>query len=630
MSSKKRMIKKDFQGKIKLLSNGHGVVEVIDYLNEKINIEKHNLNGAFHNDIVIVRLIEDSNNFEMKGSVFKIIERDKNIFIGLVFKDKNKLTVIISPNQSKEIVLRNYTGKLSELDVIKIEIMDWNKRNYPAFAKLLKVVALNGQKNSDYLFIINKYGIKRKIVQNKDTPYLQSIIETSKKKRLNIESLLTLTIDPSSAKDFDDALSIEKISTGYRVYVHIADVSEFVEEGSKIDNEAMIRGNSYYFYEGVSHMLPEYLSENFCSLKENQSRLAVTVIIDLGSKGEITNSKVHETVIKVDKCFSYEEIDEILIKNNESHFLKSLKLFEEVSIILNNNRIVNGGFEIYSSDIHYDLDKKGELENIKEKESFKSHKIVEECMLLANRIVAQKYGEKLKVFRNHNEPSLFGEQYIKDLIYSLVPEYKNMDLPLGASIHDFIKNINSISLKRIFSLLILKKLKKARYQTFNSGHFGLGFKKYTHFTSPIRRYPDLLVHRFVKASLSDNKYKSNNKINKAIEISNDAEDNAKNAINEYYNIKTLRWLYQNSRKKIDGIILEFKKEHAIIGLEGSQTVKGVLKLNNFPADKYKFLKSKTGIKGNKKSNIFKVGQKCKVMVDEVDFRLQKAYLKFSN
>ena len=630
MSSKEKITKKDFRGKIKLLSNGHGVVEVIDYLNEKINIKKNNLNGAFHNDIVLVRLIEGSNNFEIKGSVFKIIERDKNIFTGLVFKDKNELTVTISPNQSKEIVLQNYTGELTDLDVIKIQIVDWNRKNYPAFARLLKVVALNGKKNSDYLYIINKYGIKKGKVQNKDTTYFQSIIESSKKKRLNIENLFTLTIDPSSAKDFDDALSIEKISTGYRVYVHIADVSEFVQEGSKIDNEAMIRGNSYYFYEGVSHMLPEHLSENFCSLKENQPRLALTVTIDLGFNGEITNSTIHETVIKVDKCFSYEEIENILMKNNENHFLKSLKLFEEISIILKNNRIKNGGFEIYSSDIHYDLDKNGELENIKEKESFKSHKIVEECMLLANRIVAQKYGEKLKVFRNHNEPSFFGEQYIKDLINSLDSRHKNKDLPLGASIHDFINNINSIPLKRIFSLLILKKLKKARYQTFNSGHFGLGFKKYTHFTSPIRRYPDLLVHRFVKASLSNNKFKNNNEISKAIEMANDAEDNAKNAKNEYYNIKTLRWLHHNSRKKIDGIILEFKKEHAIIGLAESQTVKGVLKLNNFPSDKYKFLKSKTGIKGNKKSNIFKVGQKCKVMVDEVDFKLQKAYLKFSN
>jgi ribonuclease R len=630
MSFKKRRIKKDLQGKIKLLSNGHGVVEVLDYLNEKIHIEKNNLNGAFHNDIVLVRLIEDPNNFEIKGSVFNIIERDKNIFTGLVFKNKNKIIVIISPNQSKEIVLQNCTNELSDLDVIKIEIVNWNKKNYPAFARLLKVVALNGQKNSDYLFIINKYGIKRTLAQNKNTAHFQGIIESSKKNRLNLENLLTLTIDPSSAKDFDDALSIEKKSTGYRIFVHIADVSEFVLEGSRIDNEAMIRGNSYYFYEGVSHMLPESLSENFCSLKENQLRLALTVTIDLGFKGEIINSKIHETVIKVDKRFSYEEIEDIINKNNENPFLKSLKIFEEVSIILKKNRIESGGFEIYSSDINYVIDEKGELENIKEKKSFKSHKIVEECMLLANRVVAKKYSEKLKVFRTHNEPSPFGEQYIKDLIYSLAPKHKNLDLPLGASIQNFIKNINSISLKGIYSLLILKKLKKASYQTFNNGHFGLGFKNYTHFTSPIRRYPDLLVHRFVKAFLSNNKYKSKNEINKVIEIANDAESNAKNAKNEYYNIKTLRWLYQNSGKKLDGIILEFKKEHAIVGLAESQIVKGVLNLNNFPVDKYKFLKSKIGIKGNIKSNVFKVGQRCKVVVDEIDFKLQKAYLKFSN
>ncbi|MBT6018280.1 VacB/RNase II family 3'-5' exoribonuclease [bacterium] len=630
MNFNRRNAEKDFQGKIKLLSNGKAVVEVLDYLNEKIYIDKNNLNGAFNNDIVLVRIIEGSNNYQIKGSVFKIIERDEDIFTGLVFKSKKQLTVIISSTQSKEIILQNYTDELSELDVIKIQIVDWNKGIYPASAKLLKVIALNGQKKSDYLFIINKYKIKRKTIQSEEPSYFKNIIESTKKKRSNLEDLLTFTIDPSSAKDFDDALSIEKTATGYRLYVHIADVGEFVPEGSNIDSQAMIRGNSYYFYEGVSHMLPEYLSENYCSLKENQSRLALTVTIDLGFKGEITNSKINETVINVDKCFSYEQVEEILIKNNESDFLKSLKYFEKISTILKCNRIINGGFEIKSYDINYDLDEKGELKNIKEKESFKSHKIVEECMLLANRVVANKYGEKLKVFRNHSKPSLFGEHYIKNLIYSLTTKNENINLSLGKNIHNFIKDINPIPLRSIFSLLILKKLKKAKYQTFNSGHFGLGFEKYTHFTSPIRRYPDLLVHRFVKASLKKSEYKSSNDINKALEIANYAENNANNANKEYYSIKTLRWLFYNSGKKLDGVILEFKKEHAIIGLAGSQAVKGMLKINNFPADQYKFLDSNIGIKGHKKSNIFKVGQKCKVVVVEVDFKLQKSYLKFSN
>ncbi|MDA9671817.1 RNB domain-containing ribonuclease, partial [bacterium] len=323
MNFNRRNAEKDFQGKIKLLSNGKAVVEVLDYLNEKIYIDKNNLNGAFNNDIVLVRIIEGSSNLQIKGSVFKIIERDEDIFTGLVFKSKKQLTVIISSTQSKEIILQNNTDELSELDVIKIQIVDWNKGTYPASAKLLKVIALNGQKKSDYLFIINKYKIKRKTIQSKEPSYFKNIIESTKKKRLNLEGLLTFTIDPPSAKDFDDALSIEKIATGYRLYVHIADVGEFVPEGSNIDNQAMIRGNSYYFYEGVSHMLPEYLSENYCSLKENQSRLALTVTIDLGFKGEITNSKINETVINVDKCFSYEQVEEILIKNNKSEFRKS-------------------------------------------------------------------------------------------------------------------------------------------------------------------------------------------------------------------------------------------------------------------------------------------------------------------
>lgn len=617
-----------FQGTIEIGPEKYAVIKNENFHNNNIYIEKRDINGAFDRDIVEFNIIRNHESVQLRGRVLNILKRFKNKFIGLIIKKKNNFFVRIDPYQSKKIILKGNIEYLLEHDVVEIVISDWGKGISVAYAKLVRVISKGSKKDSDYLFIINKYGIIRDEVNIIVSSSCEQIISRGINNRINLKNILTFTIDPSSAKDFDDAISIEEIAIGYRLYIHISDVSEFVKEGSKVDEIAMYRGNSYYFQEGVTHMLPKVLSENFCSLKQNEVRLAISVIFEIDHGGNVLDTKINETCIRVDKKFTYQEVDDILNMKGSGEIRNQLKSLDKISKVLMKKRLEKGGFEIASTKIKYGINNKGGISNIEEEEKFKSHRIIEECMLLTNKSIANIFGDKVKIFRNHNKPSQYGERIIRNLIsdFGLFSEKKEYRLDIG--IHKLIKSFNSNIKRKAFSLFILKKLKKASYNTFSHGHFGLGFQKYTHFTSPIRRYPDLLVHRFVKNYIRGRERQVTEKDNKAIKLANKAEINSKNAQNEYLRIKGLRWLSDNSKDILDGFFLEFQKEKVIVGIGDSIEIQGEININKFPRDQYRALSNNIGIKGREKSKLFKVGDKCKVQVEKIDFELMIAHLNF--
>lgn len=617
-----------YRGTIEIGPDNFAVIKNESFYDKNVYVKEKYINGAFDRDIVEFNIIRDQESVQLKGRVLNIIKRFKNKFIGLIIKNNNKCFVKIESYQSKKIILKGNIDYLSEQDVVEILITDWGKGRSVAYAKLVRIISKGFKKDSDYLFIINKYGIIKDEDNIKGHSFFKKIISREIKHRINLENILTFTIDPSSAKDFDDAISIEEIANGYRLYIHIADVSEFVEEGSKVDKIAMYQGNSYYFQESVIHMLPKILSEKFCSLKQNKLRLAVSVIFDIDFEGNVLNAKINETCIKVDKKFSYQEVDEILRKKENTKITNQLISLDKISKVLMKKRLENGGFEIAPTKIKYDIDNKGRITNVKDEERFQSHRIIEECMLLTNKSIANIFGDKVKIFRNHNKPSQYGERIIRNLISDSGLFSNRYEYQLDTGIHKLIKSFNSNIKRKVFSLLILKKLKKASYNTFSHGHFGLGFQKYTHFTSPIRRYPDLLVHRFIKDCIRGKERLVTPMEDKAVELANKAENNSKKAQNEYLRIKGLRWLSDNSQTILDGFFLEFQKGKVIIGIGNSIEIQGVISIDKFPRDQYKALSNNMGIKGKEKSNFFKVGDKCKVQIEEVDFESMIAHLSF--
>ena len=617
------------KGTLKIRPDGSGVITNESFYDNNIHICAGDINGAFNGDIVGFSITKNHKSVQLKGRVLKIIKRFKNKFVGFIIKKKNNYFVIIDSVQSKKIILKNGTEDLLKHDVVEIKISDWGKGTSAAYAELIRVISQCSMKKNDYLYIVHKYGITKNEKKTESFSYFERIINRERKNRINLENILTFTIDPLSAKDFDDAISIEKLSIGYRLYVHIADVSEFVEEDTKVDKIAMKQGNSYYFNEGVTHMLPKILSKNFCSLKQGEVRLAISVISDIDFEGNILETKINETCIKVDKNFSYQEVDEALKREEVGKTTNQLISLNRISKLLKEKRLELGGFEISSSKIRYDINNKGKIINLKEEERFKSHRIIEECMLTANKSIANLFGDRLNIFRNHNKPSQHNERVIRDLIsdFGIFSESDIYQLDFG--IHKLIKSLNSKIKRKVFSFFILKKLKKASYDTFSHVHFGLGFEKYTHFTSPIRRYSDLLVHRYVKAFIRGNERGVSAKDIRAIELANNAEINSKNAQNEYLRIKGLRWLYDKSQHILDGVFLEFQKEKVVVGINDFIEIKGEIRIDKFPRDQYVSLSNNIGIKGKRKSKIFKLGDACKVQIEKVDFELMIAHLNFA-
>lgn len=620
------------QGILKILPDGRGFFESDEFQNGNIIIKKHFLNGAFNNDIVSILLTSNVNQFQQDAKVEKIIKRANNYFIGRIIIKKDKFFVSVDPNQSKKIILKTNNTEIKELDVVHIMITIWNKGNQAAYAELNSIICSAKNTESDYKYISAKYGIDlyQEINSQKEPKYFQNIIDTQKKKRINLEDKYTLTIDPASAKDFDDALSIEKKESGYLLYVHIADVAEFVSKESKINKVALERGNSYYFPEKTTHMLPKILSENYCSLKSKKSRLALTVIFDLTHQGIILDYKIVETVIKINKKFNYEEVDRILSQKVNDDLVKYFKRLVNVTSLLKKNRLNNGGFEIETSEDILNYDISGVPINIEHKSYLKSQMIVEECMLVANKIIAKEIYKKMEgknlssIYRNHSIPSNFSENYIKNMILSLGGKIDQKQKSLKSSdVHQFLVKIKTRYATKLLSLLILKKLKKALYQTFNEGHFGLGFDKYTHFTSPIRRYPDLVIHRIMKSIIRNETIYTEEDLNWVVKCANEGEKRSKDAEKEYSKIKAMKWLSKSSSKKFKGIILEFKNDSALIGLTVSSPVRGTLLIKNLPTDQYRITDNRLALLGKFSNRIFRVGQILDLVIEKIDFESQK-------
>ena len=439
----------------------------------------------------------------------------------------------------------------------------------------------------------------------------KSILENNNDKRKDLTDLVTITIDPDDAGDFDDAISVIKKDKGYYLFVHIADVSAYVKEGDSVDMAAKLRGNSYYFPEKVFHMLPKILSTDLCSLVPNKKRLAMSLRIELDDKYSIKNYSFFESIIKSNKRFTYSEASSILNKLDTSPYAASLQIFDKLTNALKSKRLKNA-FNLDHREVVYNPNQ------LTKKERGRSHKIVEECMLIANKVAARKIinmnsdSHDLGLYRNHDMPSLKNENYIKDIMAKFSKQ-KIVSKKLNAiSINEFLKKINDKSTRGIISFLLIRKMKKAFYSSKNIGHYGLGFDEYTHFTSPIRRYSDLLVHRLLKKQM---KKKAN--IMESIDFCNSGEEKAKLASRDYLRLKGLRWLESRIDKSLQGVIIDIKSKYLVVN-ETSTEITGKIDIKNLPKDVYVLASNKLTLLGKYSKSKFGVGEKINIKVSQID------------
>jgi ribonuclease R len=478
----------------------------------RIYIKKKHLLTAFEGDTVQVKLLQFRKGKKARGEVVKVLSRVEHIIKGIIEFDGNFNFII--PEDEKYYVdflipQKNLSGAKNG-DRVKAVMKDWDDRMKSPQADVIEIIRRTKEKVSDYDSVLDEFYLPRdfkteslKEADDAAKPVNKELISN----RLDLRTKDIITIDPVDAKDFDDALSLELLPNGnFQLGVHIADVSYYVPEGNVLDNEARWRGNSVYLVDRVIPMLPEILSNNACSLQPNRVRLAFTVFMEFTKAGILKSHSIHESVIKSKRRFNYDEVDEIL-KTGKGDFADLLISLNELASTLRKKRFDTGGIDFDSFEVKFTLDENKEPLKAQLKRSTPATRLVEECMLAANQVVAThiklvsrqfKFKGNLPfLYRVHDEP-------VQSKLYEVMEFFKTLrrDISLkgknSKEINNFLDKFENQPEKPIVHQILLRAMAKAEYSSENIGHYGLGFKDYTHFTSPIRRFPDLVVHRLIK------------------------------------------------------------------------------------------------------------------------------------
>ena len=596
-------------GIITILRDGRGL---INHASDSVFISKYHLNGALDKDEVKYSIQSLRHVPYKRAKVLRVIKRSNNTFIGRIYNAGQDVFISLFPHQSKKVKLINIESPLVDFTVVKVNVIDWNERGHSAYAELRKIISLPDDPLADHLYIKNKYLSHRSIFNNEK--YLKNLdlneLISNQKHRKNFCDLGTFSIDPDNAQDFDDAISIKFEKNIYTLMVHIADVSEFVIEKSTLDISALQNGNSYYFPEKSYHMLPNDLATKLCSLVPGEKRLAVSICFQLTEQGDIVNEYATLSVIKNKNRLSYDEVDEILGSPNNSKLHRDIYTLYELHKLLRKKRLENGALNILNTEISFEYNAKGVPIKTIEKKQSESHSMVEECMLLANKYVAELLGSKSSpIYRNHDLPSKRSFLKIESLISSFSTKPKNLN--------DFIFSIRSVQKRKVFSKLILKKLKRASYGKTNIGHYGLSFDNYIHFTSPIRRYADLYCHRLLKELLNGEKIDRSSSIDLVIETINQNEEKAKNAENEYSRLKKLKYIQSFLKKTFTCTIEGFSKKLIYVNINDVDSTAFIYR-SHLKQDRYRIARSKHAIVGQYTKKTYRVGYSLKASVENID------------
>ncbi|MDD3049863.1 MAG: ribonuclease R [Candidatus Cloacimonetes bacterium] len=594
--------------------------------NEDILIFAEDVMNAFHGDRVTVK-IKYRRRGRLYGIIINIDERKNTKFIGTLIRYNNKYILSdISTKVHTDILIKD-KGNAVEGDKVVAEISDWGnrERHILPVAKVIETLGKAGDPQVEVLGVIRQYDLPLDfpdaVMAEADTISTE-INEDTISKRLDLRNILTFTIDPVSAKDYDDAISY-KIYDGYsELYVHIADVAQYINLDSEIYKEAFNRGNSYYFPKRVIPMLPEKLSNNVCSLRPYEDKLTITVLTKFDENFEILHQSIHETVICSDARLSYEDVD--CLFDGKEHDIpeevaECLKKLRVLSAALTRKKIEKGYIFFDLPEIEYEFDEEGNLVNLGRSKETESHTLIENCMVLANEYVSELLSKKssTNLYRIHEKPD---DDRINDLrnllkFYGLKLEYKkNYNL----IIQNVLKSMPSYNYHRVFDKMILRRMKKAKYDTVNYGHFGLALEYYTHFTSPIRRLCDLIIHSLLKMTVFKSREGdiSKNEMKRIAAQSSEREllaDETERAVDDF---NRLQFMKNKVGEDFTGIITNMNKNSIFVEFD-KFPVTGVLKISQLGDDDYVFMEERMTVAAKKTGKIFKLTDEITVKVAQV-------------
>ena len=600
-----------------------------DEFSEDIKIKSRFMRGAIHGDKVELKISDDFSRKNIEGEVIKILERKSTEFIGMV-EDSKGFAFFIPKN--KKIFVDFFVRKKKNENFSKnkkyiAKVINWGNSNKKPEAQIIKCIGESGKNETEINSIIYDFNLPVKFPNDVivETEKLdEKISEKEINNRKDLRYLDSFTIDPDDAKDFDDALSIEKEDGFYNIGIHIADVSHFFNNRTQINNEAEKRATSIYLVDRTIPMLPEKLSNNLCSLKPNVDRLTFSVLIKMDEKFKIISSWVGRTIIHSKKRFTYEDAQES-IDNSNGLFHEKLNMLNKVAKHIRKKRFDSGSFNFRSNEVKFKLDKEKKPIGVYKKVRKDTHKLVEEYMLLANKIVAEfiinhekKHNKTFPfIYRIHEDPEQQKiselKNYIKQYGYSINSNEKN----LAVSLNDLMKKIKGKPEESSIEKFAIRSMSKAKYSTNKEKHFGLSFRHYTHFTSPIRRFPDVMVHRLISDYTNGSNPKDKRYYDIMCKHSSKMEINATKAERESIKFKQAEYMTNFIGKEFEAVVSGIT-EWGMYGEIVENHCEGLIRMSSMKDDRYEFDDQKIRIVGRNNKKIFRLGQVIRVKVTDTD------------
>lgn len=622
-------------GKLEGHERGFGFVIPDESTREDVFIPAENMKGAMHGDRVIANIVKRSQGYRREeGAIIRILERGNKQIVG-TFEKSRKFGFLIPDNQKifyDVFIPKSSMGKAENHEKVVVEITKWPRPRRNPEGKVIEVLGPLDQKGTDILSIIREYELPEKFPAEVEKFALnidQTIEEEEIENRVDLRDKKTFTIDGPDAKDLDDAISIELLENGnYLLGVHIADVSHYVKENNPLDREAYKRGNSVYLTDRVVPMLPPELSNGICSLNPNEDRLTLSVTMEIDQEGNVVKHKIEEAVINSKARLVYDDISDYLEnkarepKEELKDLLVELNLMEELTEILYKKREERGSIDFNFPETMILLDKEGFPTTIEKRDRRIANRMIEEFMLVTNETISEQsyWGEIPFLYRIHEEPSEEKIAIFNSFIRSLGYHLK------GKEIHPkefqlLTKEIEGKREEAVISTLLLRSLRKARYNSEPDIHFGLASNYYSHFTAPIRRYPDLVIHRILKEQLKgkldkDRQEKLEAKLPDIAEHTSMTERRAEDAEREVEDMKKAQYMMDKIGQTYKGVISSLTNFGMFVQLDN--TIEGLVHFNSMIDDYYHFDEDNYYLIGERTKNIYRLGDIVKIEVVGAD------------
>jgi ribonuclease R/exosome complex exonuclease DIS3/RRP44 len=638
------------EGRVDITGRGNAYI-IIEGMEEDVFVPNNKINKAFHKDIVEVFIYPSKKGKKLEGEVHKIIERNKTTFVGIV--DMQKTFAFVRPTDFRmytDIFVSN--DKLSGAangDKVIVEMTDWPNDVGSPFGKVTEVLGKPGEHNTEIHSILAEYGLPyefpvevERFADELDT----SIKDEEIKKRRDMRDVLTFTIDPKDAKDFDDALSFQILpNENYEIGIHIADVSHYLKEDTVLDDEAYERATSVYLVDRVVPMLPEVLSNNACSLRPNEEKYTFSAIFELDKKSNIVDQWYGRTVINSNERFAYEEAQHIIetstgdipadisIRGNaykvDDNVVEATLIMDKLAKIMRGKRMDQGALSFDKVEVRFNLNENSEPVSVYFKEGKDANKLIEEFMLLANRKVAEFIGKQKKTFiyRIHDDPNEDKLIALNGIVSRFGHKLDFKDKKsISASLNKLLSDVKGKKEQNLVDTLAIRSMSKAVYTVDNIGHYGLAFDYYSHFTSPIRRYPDVMVHRLLQHYLDGGKSVKEEVYEQKCKHSSDMEYLASSAERDSIKYMQIKFMQDNEDKEFVGVISGVTEWGVYVEIIENKC-EGMVRISDIKGDYYTFDASEYAITGQRTKKTYQLGDEVIVMVKNTD--LVKRHLDFA-